>query len=82
MTDESKKQSGDAESVGMEPEPMLVVDGVIVSDSPLHTDMLEDEEAEQLADLFALHTAVELGYTPEEAIKLLGKRPTPDSIIR
>jgi hypothetical protein len=82
MTDESKKRPGGAESVGMEPEPMLVVGGVIVSDFPLHADMLGDEEAEQLADLFALHTAVELGYTPEEAIKLLGERRTSDSIIR
>jgi hypothetical protein len=80
MTDESKKQPGDAEAVGMEPEPMLVVDGVIVSDLPLHTDILEGEEAEQLADLFALHTAVELGYTPEEAIKLIGGRFTLDSM--
>jgi hypothetical protein len=70
MADESKKQPGGAETAGMEPEPMLVVDGAIVSDSPLHTDMLNNEEANQLADLFALHTAVELGYTPEEAIKL------------
>jgi hypothetical protein len=82
MTDKSKKQSGDAEAVGMQPEPMLVIDGVIVNDFPLHADMLGNQEAEQLADLFALHTAVELGYTPEEAIKLLGKRPTSDSIIR
>ena len=82
MTDESKKQPGDTEASGMKLEPMLVVDGVIVSDFPLHADMLEDEEAEQLADLFALHTAVELGYTPQETIKLLGKRRTSDSIIR
>lgn len=65
MTDEPKKQPDGAEAAGMEPEPMLVVDGAIVSDSPLHTDMLEDEEAEQLADLFAMHTAVELG-TPRK----------------
>ena len=79
MADESKKQLRKA--VGMKAEPMLVVDGVIVSDFPLHADMLEDEDANQLADLFALHTAVELGCTVEEAIELLGKGPTSDSII-
>ena len=67
-----KKQPGDAEGVGMEPEPMLVIDGAIVSDFPLHADMLKNEEANQLADLVAMHTAVELGCTPEEAIKLIG----------
>jgi len=82
MTGESKKQPGDTEADGMETDPMLLVDGAMANDSPLHNEMLEDEEAERMADLFALHTAVELGYTPEEAIKLLGKRPTSGSIIR
>jgi hypothetical protein len=79
MMDKLKKQPDGAEAPEMKPEPMLIVNGMVVSDWPLHADMLNNEEANQRADIFAMHIAVELGFTPEEAIKMCGGRFTLDS---
>jgi len=54
----------------MEPEPVLIIDGVR-SDESLHADMLDNEPANLLADENARQIARELGFTEERIAEMI-----------
>lgn len=43
-----------------------------VSDVAMHLPILDNEEASNQADDYAMKVAVELGFTPEEAMEMCG----------
>jgi hypothetical protein len=60
----------------LEPDKVIYADGT-VSDAELYD--LDNPEANAVADAAAMHIAVELGFTPEEALKMCGGKATSDS---
>jgi hypothetical protein len=82
---ETPKKHNEEEKAGLHPNPdtphQLEPDKVIhadgtVSDAELYKDILDDPDANAVADAVAMQIAVELGFTPEEAQKMCGGKAT------
>lgn len=59
----------------LQPDQIVHADGT-VSDTELYEGMLDNPEANEIADRLAMHCAVELGFTVEEALEMFGRKST------
>ena len=64
----------------MQPVPRLIVNGKEVSDVEIHRGILDNPEANRLADESAIEVAIEQGMSREVAEKLYGTKFDPKSL--